>query len=297
MKKYFFFFVFLALAAALSAAPAMANGTITGTFLYNGSGSGQPLDHAYIYLQDASNTNPIMGKYFRTAQYILGPTDANGNLSVSVPDGIYRIRIIRRAPLTAVPASWQEYGPPRPGDYTWHLAGNAPSLTVTDGSVTSLGTVYAHLFSPAVTISGTVTGATSGAPLAGWFVKATAEPCTSHRLSPRSNQCGSTVYAAASTSLGTAVNTVYSPQYPAELPTDSNGNYTIDLPATGTYYVYACPSSTGCSGEGYELYPGGYITCNAAHVGPDRYGNYFYAVCPLAINGPTTGVNVSVPGH
>ncbi|MDA8085328.1 MAG: hypothetical protein M0Z75_01370 [Nitrospiraceae bacterium] len=296
MKKYLCFFAFLALAAAFcfSAVSAMANGTITGTFLYNGSGVNQPLDHAYVYLHDASNINPIMGKYFRNAQYILGPTDASGSISVSVPDGTYRIRITRRAPLTVVPASWQEYGAPRPGDYTWHLAGNSPSVTVTDGSVIYLGTIYAHPFSQLVTITGTIKGGTSGAPLAGWFVKATPEPCTDAKL--HSNQCGATLWKFYNYSYGANVqNTAYSPQYPAEQLTDSNGNYTIDLPGTGTYYVYACPSPNGCADRWDRTFPGGYTTCTAYTTGYRKH--FFYALCPLIINGPTSGVNISAPGY
>ena len=294
MKKWFGMFIVLMIAAMFYAGTAIANGTITATFLYNGSGVDQPLDNAYVYLQDATNIDPIMEKYFRNAEYILGPSDANGNIYVSVPEGTYRIRITRRAPLASAPTLPQAYGAPRPGDYTWHLAGNSPSITVTTGSVINLGAIYAHPFSQSITITGTITGETSGAPLAGWFVKATAEPCTDNHGT--SNQCGATVYAA---TLGAHANTVYSPQYPAELLTNSNGNYTIDLPGAGTYYVYACPSPAGCVGSlggVYREFPGGYITCNAAHVAEYR-NHLYYAVCPLAINGPTAGVNVAVPGY
>ena len=278
VKRIFIVLVMLALATVLFAGTAMANGTITATFIYNGSGVNQPLAGAYVYLHAYPLGAPIMEKYFRKAQYILGPSDANGNISVSVPDGAYRIMLIRRAPLSATPTQAQSYGPPRDGDYTWHLAGNSPSVTVTTDSAINLGTVYASIFSGPITISGRVMGA-SGKALAGWFVKATIVPCTGASQCPScSNQCGSV-------------------RYPALFPTDSNGNYIVKLKNTGTYYVYACRGfGNSCGNSGYGGAPGGYSTCST-FVGNAGLGGYRYWNCPIAVNGNVSNVNVSVPGY
>ena len=274
---------------------AMANGRLAAAFLYTDSGGAtHHLDHAYVYLQAYPKGAPIMEKNFRPAEYVLGPSDASGNISVSVPEGAYRVLIMRRAPLGTTPMDI--YDPPRPGDFAWVGAGSV--ITVTTGSTINLGAVYAQLFSRPVTISGTITGASSGSPVAGWFVKAATVPCEDNH-GPL-NHCGSSTYSGtpdsstAPTWAGYAA-AGYSPQYPAQQLTDLNGNYTITVPAAGTYYVYACPTPTSCGGRYGREYPGGYITCDAAHVSGYR-SLLFYAVCPLAINGTTAGVNIAVPG-
>ncbi|MDA8327330.1 MAG: carboxypeptidase-like regulatory domain-containing protein [Nitrospiraceae bacterium] len=286
MKKRLSVLIVLISAAVFSAGTAMANGTITATFLYNGSGVDQPLDHAYVYLHAYPPAgSAIMGKYFRNAQYVLGPSDANGAVSVSVPEGTYKIMMTRRAPLTAAPTQSQAYGPPRSGDYTWHLSGSASSVTVTANSVVNLGVVYATIFGgdQPITVSGTVTGA-SGKVLAGWAVKATTVPCKSSTESGYSNRgCGNI-------------------QYVAPQLTDANGNYAIRLRNPGTYYIYASPTYYKYGGYGVRDYPGGYPTCSTAPCSPattcEQNGVPFYYNCPLALTSAgATGVNVVAPGY
>ncbi|MDA8325432.1 MAG: hypothetical protein M0033_04370, partial [Nitrospiraceae bacterium] len=269
----------------------MANGTITATFIYNGSGINQPLAGAYVYLHAYPLGAPIMEKYFRKAQYILGPSDANGNISVSVPEGIYHIRITRRAPLSSTSTQAQAYGPPRSGDYTWHMAGSSSTITVTTGSVTTLGTIYAQIFSGSapIAISGQVTDHNYGYGDSGLFVMATT---TFIRPGlPRSYPLSG-------------------PKYPAGQPTDSNGNYVIKLKNPGTYYVYALsqpptsatrgnyPSST-CL-QSMNLYGEIYSTPNACWSSlinrisdPRDYDCVPY--CPIIVNNgdQLTGMDIS----
>ncbi|MDA8087954.1 MAG: IPT/TIG domain-containing protein, partial [Nitrospiraceae bacterium] len=285
MKKRLAVSLLLALVASLFVwnAKAEGDGTLKVTFLYMDSGGViHPLDNAWVYLQDAAQLNPIMEKYFRYTPFVFGPTDANGSLSVSVPDGVYRVRITRRAPLSATPTQNQAFGPPRPGDYTWYLKG---FLTVTDGAVIDLGTVYAGLFDTpsSISISGQVMDS-SGAPLPGWFVMATDEPCIAK------SGCSGT-------------------KYPALLLTDANGNYTINLRNPGTYFVYASPI-VGAQGDpasgqiGY--FP--WATCTACQSQPGS-GSCPFAppsvylngcceepYCPLTVNlgDHLTGVNINV---
>ena len=167
----------MSIAVALFAGVAMANGTLTATFLYNGTGVNQPLDHAYVYLHSGSQLSP-REKYFKSAQYLLGPTNASGYISASVPEGVYHVRFIRRAPLGTTPTQSQVYGPPKTGDYTWDYGGPvAATITVTTGSAINLGTVYAALFNEPSTISGRITSLQNGTPISGWFVMAAAQPC------------------------------------------------------------------------------------------------------------------------
>lgn len=220
MKKKLLLFSAVCLAVLLSAVGAMAGGTLTATFIYNGGAGDQPLSGAYAYLHVYPQGSPIMEKYFRKAQYILGPSDANGNFLVSVPDGTYRVMLIRRAPLGSTPAS--AYGPPKVGDYIWFDYG-AP-VTVASGSTTALGSVYASIFGQggaAATISGTVTE--GGDPKAGWFVVASSAPFVPG-------------YWYWSLPAQTGI------KYPAPALTDQNGNYTINLSSPGTYFLYAMPS-------------------------------------------------------
>ncbi|MDA8171175.1 MAG: carboxypeptidase-like regulatory domain-containing protein [Nitrospiraceae bacterium] len=262
MKKWLAFFIVFTISAFFSAGMAMANGTITATVLYNG----QPLQNAYIYLQRASQLPP-REMYYMQAADILGPSDANGNIRASVPEGAYYVRITKRA------NSSSRLGPPYTGDYTWFYTGSPATITVTTNGVVALGAVNTEIYGgQSITISGTVKGS-SGNPLAGWAVKATTAPCESGDWAyPHSfNECGAA-------------------KYPAL--TDSNGNYTITIKDTGTYYVYASPDLNFAN----TSYPGGYPTC-ATGVGCEACGGYFYYNCPINVTGAMTGENIVVPGY
>ncbi len=235
MKKWLAVFISFTISILLSSGAAMANGTITATFIYNGSGVNQPLSGAYVYLHTYPPLgSPIMQRYFRNAQYILGPSDANGNISVSVPEGTYRIRITRRAPLTSTPTQSQAYGPPRTGDYTWYDPG--ATVTVATGSVVNLGTVYAQVFGSApITITGRLLSG-SNYPIPGYFVYATFSPCT---IGSRQRHWGSCPT-----------------EYPAILPTDANGNFTIYLRDPGTLYIYGSARPHGAEDNKPVCLPG-----------------------------------------
>ncbi len=262
MKKRLAFFVVLMFTVVLSAVAAEANGTITATVLY----SGQPVSGAYMYLQSGSQLSP-RELYYHNASYILGPSDASGNISGSVPAGAYYVRITKRT------GSGVSYlGPPYPGDYIWIYAANPPTVTVTDNGTLALGTVSATSYET-ITLSGTVKGA-SGKVLAGWAVKAATVPCESGNwsYSHSFNECGTG-------------------KHPTV--TDANGNYSITLMNTGTYYVYASPGLNFANTN----YPGGYPTCATA-VGCEACGSYFYYNCPTNVASTgVTGVNVVVPGY
>ncbi len=274
MKKWFsvlavFMFAFLFFAAA-----AGATGTLTATFMYNGSG----IAGAYIYLHTYPSGTPIMGEYFRSAQYVLGPSDSNGNFSVNnVPAGTYRVRITRRAPLTAsIPTLAQAYGPPRTGDYTWYDAGS--TITVTNGSVTSLGSVYATIFAPGaapITVPGKVTSGRS--PASGWFVMATTAPCKDSTTDCGGAGCWSGRYDACNGGAGGSAV-----RYPAQQLTDSNGNYTIKLANPGTYYIYAMPSPGATAGSEVPA-----STCSNWVTVWDSIG---YWNCPTSVS---TGQNIT----
>ncbi len=262
MKKRLAFFVVFMFTVALSSVAAEANGTLTATVLYNG----QPLQGAYVYLQNGSQLSP-REQYYQSAAYILGPSDATGHISVSAPNGNWYVRITKRASYPST------YGPPYPGDYTWNYAGSSPTITVTTNGVVALGAVNATIYGQEVTISGTVKGA-SGKVLSGWSVKAATVPCES----------GNWAYAHSFNECGTS-------KHPAL--TDSNGNYTIKIENTGTYYVYASPNLNFANTN----YPGGYPTC-VTGVGCEACGDYFYYNCPTNVTSAgAAGVNVVVPGY
>ena len=261
---------------------AMANGTLTATFIYNAGGTNQPLAGAYAYLHVYPQGAPIMEKYFRPAQYILGPSNANGNFSVSVPAGQYRVMLMARAPLTNGVSAPLEYGPPNTGDYVWDSKGSVS--TVTDGSTTDLGTLFAEVFSAPVTITGTATSCNwvanssgtyycaPGSALSGRFVFATTAPCpfVQHGDSPDDD-----------------LQEYYckpDEKYPAPAPTDASGHYTLRLPAAGTYYVY-CGRNPGQTGRGYSAFPGptaGAKPCGMI-TGPTQYLPRTNVVNPLAV--------------
>ena len=252
-------------------------GTITATFLLDSDGVTTPLTNAYIYLQKGSQLPP-REQYYENAQYILGPSDANGNLSVNVPAGAYYVLIRQESGSHYAGTSCYNYygafcsyyGPPVPGDYVWHSG--SPAITVAGAQTVNLGTVYASIFGQPMTVSGTVKGA-SGKPLAGWAVKAATVPCESGNwaYAHSFNECGAV-------------------KYPAW--TDANGNYTITIKDPGTYYVYASPALNFANTN----YPGGYPTCTTA-VGCEACGDYYYFNCPVSVTSSVTGENITVPGY
>ncbi|MDA8327046.1 MAG: carboxypeptidase-like regulatory domain-containing protein [Nitrospiraceae bacterium] len=287
MKKIFVALSVLALGVVLFAGMAMANGTLTATLLYKDSGGViHPLDHAYVYLQSGAQLSP-RERYFKSAQYIFGPTDSTGYISASVPEGTYHVRITRRAPLTTTPTQAQAYGPPKAGDYTWEYGGPAAAtITVTTGSVTNLGPIYAAIFGQQTTISGTVI--ISGNPMKGAFVVAMTAPCY--------KSIGS--YSWSGTYACKGVNS------PAQALTDSNGNYTIKFRNPGTYYVYAMPKPQYWAGSGMpwptcgSCMDGGkyYSDCNVclSYETSQSQGwpasNFCMPYCPITVN---TGDNVT----
>ena len=244
-QRYFSVLVLPLLAVLLFLAGpkrAVANGTLTATFVYNVGGTNQPLAGAYAYLHVYPQGAPIMEKYFRPADVINGPTDTNGNLSISVPAGQYRVMLMARAPLTNGVGVSRQYGPPRYGDYVGVDADNV--VTITDGATTDLGTVDAQEFTAPITITGfanacawtenTATGyyyCAPGAALSNYFVFASPSPCqwVVHNKGHYSYICPNNV------------------KYPAVAPTDSNGKYTVYLQNPGTYYLYVSqnPGQTG----------------------------------------------------
>ena len=196
-----------------------ANGTVKVTFKYtNSSGIEQSLANAYLYLRSGSEEPPRQ-KYFSSADYIFGPSDASGRINVSVPEGTYYLRLTRREPLggTARPL-----GPPEKGDYTWT---DYRQITVAAGTVTDLGTKYAVPFAEPITITGAIKDRKTGAPLAGRYVRAQTEPCIEADYSSwepsewiDSNRCGPD-------------------KYPALQKTDAQGKFTLQLREPGTYYI------------------------------------------------------------
>lgn len=204
--------------------PSNASGTWT---VLGAPGSYEPLNDAWVYLQNPANQ--IMMKYFRPAEDILGPSDSSGIINASVPDGTYRVMILRRAPLTSTPAAGLQYDPPDTGDYAYIYPG---TITVNDGSTVNLGAIDAKPFVPAgsITVTGTVlissmwTGTTwvSNVPAANAFVFASPVNCAGYggdRTHGGENCPGAEML-------------------PAQAPADSSGHFTINLRDPGTYYIY-----------------------------------------------------------
>ncbi|MDA8088070.1 MAG: hypothetical protein M0Z75_15405 [Nitrospiraceae bacterium] len=264
------------------------NGWITATALYNGAA----LQNAYLYLQKDSQkgVTPDEMSMLRPAQYPYGDPSAtmigqqfvginnasasDGSMYVPVPPGKWFVRILKRTGNASV------YEPPYPGDYTWF----STPITVPNNGLANLGTVNTYLYNSQQlpTVSGVVNGASSGSPLAGWFVRATVQRCLGRRYA---NHCGGIYYAAPNR-------------------TDANGKYTVTLPGGGTYYIYACPGGgDACKGgkyiEPYRSYNGGYSTCGTIQCMPSGNCESKSYNCPTAVNAgqQLTNENISVPGY
>lgn len=227
----------LALIIMLSVCVAEAGtGTLKANFKYKdpATGSIQNLSYGFIYLHSATKPPP-MEKFFSKADYILGPSAADGSFTVSVPEGTYYIRITRRK---VVQGSTRPYGPPEEGDYTWM---QTIPITVAANATVDLGTKLAYPFTVApITITGTVKSQ-NGTPLTGRYVRAQTEPCYDDGYNYNINQCGPVKYLALQ-------------------PTDANGKYTLQLRDPGTYYIYTSP----CITADYDQYTGNRCTYTAA---------------------------------
>lgn len=210
---------FLLVAGLLAGNDAAANGTIRATFKYaDGSGGEQALSGAYLYLQDGTTTPPLE-KFYKSADYIFGPSDSLGRFNASVPEGTYYVRLTKRNPSSG---NTSPLGPPEGGDFTWT---NYQQITVATNTVTDLGTQYATLFDQPITISGIVVDRSTGAPLPGRYVRAQPEPCIQAEYWSEdpsewvdSNMCGPV-------------------KYMAQQKTDAEGRYTLLLKEPGTYYI------------------------------------------------------------
>lgn len=246
MKKLALLLIFI-LAGALFSGLAEGNGTVTVIFKNKDevTGTETPLDNAYIYLRPASQDSPRK-MYYTPAAFVLGPSDANGVISASVPEGEYHIRIARRNPLGPVP---RPLGPPEASDYSWH---QTDPITISTGTVTDLGTKMAHSYGavvPSITISGTVVDYL-GSPAPGRYVRAQSTQCIlANYSSPDpaewvdSNHCGPDKHLA----LGR---------------TDANGKYTLFLKDPGTYWIYG----STCLGDQHQPWLGN--PCVGTQAGP-----------------------------
>jgi hypothetical protein len=239
MKKWGILFLPFVLIAVFAAGAAEGAGTLKLTFKYkNSAGVVQPLAYAYVYLRDGS-TEPPVEKFFSPPSYVLGPTDSNGRITASVPEGNYYIRVTRRNPMGG---TVRPLGPPENGDYTWN---KASTIAISTNTITDLGTKYAWLFGSApITISGTVK-TYAGVPLAGRIIKATIEPCIQ-----------------ADGYYGTPTNSCGPEKHIAFHRTDANGNYTLFLREPGTFYIY----ESQCLGDQHQEYSGN--PCIGSGTGP-----------------------------
>jgi hypothetical protein len=214
-------------------------GTLKVTFKSKAAnGTEQPLSYAYAYLRSAA-VEPPMEKHFSPPDYIIGPSDSIGRISGSVPEGTYYVRITRRNPVEIRPL-----GPPEAGDFTWY---QVATVTISNNSVTDLGTKYAWAFGSApIVISGSVRNTYTGAPLAGRYVKATIVPCIQGEYAydgTPSNECGPEKHLALQR-------------------TDANGNYKLYLREPGTFYFYQSP----CLGDQHQEFSGN--PCIGTYTGP-----------------------------
>ena len=220
------------------------NGTLTFTLKYKDSaGTVTAVPSAFVYLHNAAKAPP-MEKFYSKADQILSGSFGNGDYMVTVPEGTYFIRINQRAEPNKQTSSWS-YGPPQTGDLTWM---QTTPITIAAGQILRLGTLYMNPFDPTpIIISGTIKK-TTGVPAAGYYVRAQTEPCTTDGYNFDVNQCGPVKF--------------------LSMPTDVNGNYSLVLRDSGTYYLYAtnCFSDQpgcsgycdpGCIGTAYPGYGGG----------------------------------------
>jgi hypothetical protein len=209
MNKWIAFCSFI-MVMTISSNGLAGSGTLTATFKYkDSSGFEQPLAGAYVYFQDASKKPPLE-KYFVNALYILGRSSTDGVISVSVPEGSYYIRITKRDPLSG---NTNKLGPPEPTDYTWS---QTTPVTISANATTNLGIIYAG--SLPITVTGAITNS-SGAPVAGRYVRAQTEPCYTDGYNSNVNNCGPVKFIALQR-------------------TGSDGRFTIKLRDPGTYYIY-----------------------------------------------------------
>lgn len=224
-----------------------ANGTLKFTFKYTDPSTGvvTNVTRAFVYLHDGTKPPP-MEKFFSKADQILSGSFGNGSYLITVPEGTWYIRINQR--MTSPQTTAGSLGPPQAGDLTWMQT--AP-ITIVAGQTLDLGTLYAYPFGPApITITGTVKNS-SGAPLAGRYVRAQTEPClvplncTYDGCEQYGNQCG--------------------PDKDLALaPTDVNGKYTLVLRDPGAYYIYTSP----CIDTKSYQYTGNVCTYTAASANP-----------------------------
>jgi hypothetical protein len=220
-----------------------ANGTIRVTFKSkDGNGVEQPLTNASLYLRSGTEEPPLE-KFFKSADYIFGPSSSLGLINASVPAGTYYIRLTRRVDGTKRPL-----GPPEAGDYTWT---DYKKITVVNNTVTDLGIKYAVPFAQPISITGVVKDQNTGAPLAGRFVRAQTEPCIEADYSSwdpaewvDSNRCGEEIHL-------------------AQQQTDAQGRYTLLLQNPGTYYIV----ESRTLGDRHQQYAGNRSTTGWA-VGP-----------------------------
>jgi len=225
MKKWGTLFSLFVLIAVIAAGVAEGAGTLKLTFKYkNSAGVEQPLSYAYVYLRNAAN-EPPMEKFFSPADYISPPSGANGQFTLTVPEGNYYVRVTRRNPLAARPL-----GPPETGDYMWN---QTKPITISANATTDLGTKYAWIFGSApIAISGTVK-TPSGVPLANRYVRLQTEQCIEGGPDNDPNYCGPEKHVAVQR-------------------TDASGNYTLFLRNPGTFYIYESP----CLGDQHREYEG-----------------------------------------
>jgi hypothetical protein len=229
-RQYLSLLTAFMLITAFAVGTAEANGTLNVTFKYkNTDGTEQGLAGSYVYLRNTA-VPPPLERFFSKADYIFGPSNSAGQISVSVPEGQYFIRVTRRAPMESAA---RPLGPPEPGDYSW-----TPILpiSITTNAATDLGTQYAESFgTSSIIISGYVRDR-YGKPSPGRYVRAQTEPCILGDQVTEPNYCGPV-------------------QLAAQQRTDANGRYSIIIKNPGQYYIvvsqnlgYIGPYNTSTTG-------------------------------------------------